>query len=255
MDNNYIVSADGAKIAYKVFGKGSPLVLVHGMGSTKEMWEERNWINVFKKEFTVITIDTRGHGASDKSYSPDFYSIHNIINDINGVVKECGFHNYNYFGHSYGGTIGLQLCKYGSNISKMVCGGSSFGNKFFKDIVPEWIQEYERLNKAKKSNTLNELDLTQEDIEWIRHNDIDVFLSQFYAWNKWVGIDSKDIKTKLAIYSGTKDNPQVLDTLKHYAEKGVMNNITIKIFEGLNHTELVSNVAVVSPWVKDFLLN
>lgn len=45
MDNNYIVSADGAKIVYKVFGKGSPLVLVHGMGSTKEMWEERNWYN------------------------------------------------------------------------------------------------------------------------------------------------------------------------------------------------------------------
>ncbi len=61
MQSKFIISTDGAKIAYQVFGKGSPLVLVHGMGTNKEMWVDRNWIEIFQNHFTVITIDIRGH--------------------------------------------------------------------------------------------------------------------------------------------------------------------------------------------------
>lgn len=147
MNSEYIVSTDGAKIAYNVLGHGFPLVLAHGMGSNKEMWLDRKWGEILKDHFTVISIDLRGHGQSDKSYDPNFYSLDNIIHDINTVVKECGFTDYNYFGHSYGATIGLQMCKHSKNLKKAICGGTTFGNKFFKEIVPEWINEYKSLGE------------------------------------------------------------------------------------------------------------
>lgn len=252
MKSKFIISTDGAKIAYNVFGKGFPLVLVHGMGSNKEMWIDRKWIETFENYFTVITIDIRGNGESDKSYNSSFYSITNIIDDINIIVKECGFNNYNYFGHSYGATIGLQLCKQTKNIKKVVCGGTTFGNKFFKEIVPEWIKEYEDLRLKKKNNTLNELNLSVEDIDWIEKTDIDLIVTELKAWNHWEGVDIKDIKTDLAMYSGTKDNPQVLENLNTNKIEMQENNIALKIFENLNHTELVSNINIVSPWVLDF---
>ncbi len=255
MKSKFIISTDGAKIAYNVFGKGFPLVLVHGMGSNKEMWIDRKWIEIFENYFTVITIDIRGNGESDKSYNSSFYSINNIIDDINIIVKECGFNNYNYFGHSYGATIGLQLCKQTKNIKKVVCAGTTFGNKFFKEIVPEWIKEYENLRLKKKNNTLNELNLSVGDIDWIEKTDIDLIVAELKAWNHWEGVDIKDIKTDLAMYSGTKDNSQVLENLNTNKIEIQENNIAFKIFEDLNHTELVSNINVVSPWVLDFFIS
>lgn len=254
MKSKFITSTDGARIAYNIFGKGSPLVLAHGMGSNKEMWIDRKWIEIFENYFTVISIDIRGSGESDKSYDPNFYSINNIIDDIDVIVKDYGFNDYNYFGHSYGATIGLQICKQSKNIKKVVCGGTSFGNKFFKEIVPEWIDEYESIGLKKKNNTLNKLDFSEEDIEWIEKSDFDLAVAQLKAWNNWEGVDVKDIKTNLAMYSGTEDNPQVLENLNTNKFEMQKNNISSKIFENLNHTDLVSQVNIVSPWVLDFLL-
>jgi len=254
MKSKYITSTDGAKIAYNMSGNGFPLVLVHGMGSNKEMWVNRGWIEIFEKHFTVITIDIRGNGESDKSYDSNFYSINNILDDIDIVVKECGFKEYNYFGHSYGATIGLQLCKNNKNIKRIVCGGTTFGNIFFKEIVPEWINEYENLGARKKNNTLKELNLSQEDLEWIKKTDFELTVSQFKAWNNWEGIEAKDIKINLAVYSGTKDNPQVLENLNANETEIKKNNIDLKIFENLDHVDLVAKADIVSPWVLDFLL-
>jgi len=254
MKAKYIISTDGTKIAYNVSGKGFPLVLVHGMGSNKEMWINRGWVEIFEKHFTVITIDIRGNGESDKSYNSNFYSIDNILNDIDSVVKECGFSEYNYFGHSYGATIGLQLCKHNNQIKRIVCAGTTLGNIFFKEIVPQWINEYENFGLRKKNNTLNELNLSKEDLEWLEKTDLELTISQFKAWNNWEGIEANEIKTNLAVYSGTKDNPQVLENLNINESEIKKNNIDLKIFEGLDHVDLVGKVNIVSPWVLEFLL-
>jgi pimeloyl-ACP methyl ester carboxylesterase len=254
MKSKYITSSDGAKIAYNVYGEGYPLILVHGMGENKELWVDTNWVKKLKDYFTVITIDIRGNGESDKSYDPNFYSVTNILNDIDIIMKECGFNEYNYLGHSYGATIGLQLCKHNRKINRLVCGGTTFGNKFFKEIVPEWISKYEDYNLIKKNNTLNDLELSKEDVEWIGKTDFELAIAQFKAWNHWEGVDVKDIKTSLAMYSGTNDNPHVLENFEAIKNQTQKNNITLKIFEDLNHTELVSKVDIVSPWVLDFLL-
>lgn len=224
------------------------------MGANKEMWGKRKWLDILVSHFTVIAIDVRGNGESDKSYNLHFYSIEDIINDIDMIVKECGFDEYNYFGHSYGATIGLQLCKKNKSVKNMVCAGTTFGNKFFKEIVPEWIKEYEILGIKKKSNTLDELNLSQEDIKWVKETDFDLAVAQLKAWNKWDGVEIKDIKTNLAMYSGTRDNPQVLENLNDNKIEMEKNNIALKVFENLDHTELVSSIDIVAPWVLDFLL-
>jgi pimeloyl-ACP methyl ester carboxylesterase len=254
MKSKHIISIDGAKIAYNVSGNGFPIVLAHGIGANKEMWVNRGWVKIFEKHFTVITIDIRGNGESDKSYSPDFYAINNILDDIDNVVKECGFSEYNYFGHSYGATIGLQLCKQNKKIKNIVCGGTTFGNNFFKEIVPKWITEYENFDLRKKNNTLNELNLSKEELEWLEKTDLELTVSQLKAWNNWEGIEAKEIKSNLAVYSGTKDNPQVLENLNINENEIKKNNIALKIFEDLDHVDLVGKVNIVSPWVLEFLL-
>src|SRR5687768_14848472 len=53
-----------AKIYYEVYGKGQPLVVLHGgiMGSTKEMYQ---FIDSLSQYYQVIAVSTRGHGKSE----------------------------------------------------------------------------------------------------------------------------------------------------------------------------------------------
>lgn len=79
--------SNGVKIRYVVFGKGEPVVLIHGYSGDIEMgWIEglppgdrRNppvkpkVIPVLQKEFQVIAMDCRGHGKGDKPHTDQAY--------------------------------------------------------------------------------------------------------------------------------------------------------------------------------------
>ena len=62
-------NAGDAKIYYEVYGKGKPLVVLHGggMGSTYEMCQ---FIDSLSNDYQVIAISTRGHGKSEIGNSP-----------------------------------------------------------------------------------------------------------------------------------------------------------------------------------------
>lgn len=242
------------KIYYKTFGEGPALVLVHGMGNKKELWEETGWVELLKDYFTVITVDLRGHGESTKHYDSSFYTTDAVISDINKVVDHLGFKEFNYFGHSYGATIGLLLCKHNNNINKCICAGSTFGGKFFKETIPEWIKYYKELESMKKNNRFDTTLISFDDIAWLKKTDISVLIYQMEAWTKWIGVNISDIHSPLAVYSGTNDSKNVIENFKENEDKFIENNIKYTIFEGLSHTELVSKIDVVSPYVLDFLL-
>src|SRR5688500_7805705 len=57
-------NAGDAKIYYEVYGKGKPIVVLHGgiFGSTYEMHQ---FIDSLKKTHQVIAVSTRGHGKSE----------------------------------------------------------------------------------------------------------------------------------------------------------------------------------------------
>ena len=62
-------------------GKGFPLVLVHGFLGSSKMWEPQ--IEVFKKNYRVITPDLPGFGKSNKVKS------YNNINDMAQTILDC----------------------------------------------------------------------------------------------------------------------------------------------------------------------
>jgi len=254
MKKDYIISEDNAKIVYNIFGNGPAIVLAHALGATKEVWIESEWVHILKEHFTVITIDLRGNGESDASSEIDFYTQDKVISDIEAIVKKCGFSTFNYFGHSYGATIGLRLCKDNKNVEKVVCGGTNFGDEFFNTIVPDIITDYKKFKNIKERNIFDEDNLSNEDIEWLKNTNLDARIAKLKAMSKWTGTEINEIKTKLAIYSGEEDIPLVKEGLINNQEELIKNNILSKVFEKLNHSELVSKSEIVSPWVLDFLL-
>lgn len=254
MKKDYIISEDRAKIVYNVTGNGPAIVLAHSLSETKEIWQKSGWVDILKEYFTVIALDLRGNGESDISLDIDFYSQDKVISDIESVVKKCGFTTYNYFGHSYGATIGLKLCKENKNVKKVVCAGTNFGSEFFKTIVPDIITDFEKFRAIRDRNIFDEEGLTEEDIEWLKNTNLEARIAKLKAMEKWTGVNINEIRGKLAIYSGEEDIPLVKDDILNNQKELIKYGIKSRVLEKLNHGQLVTEVDKVSPWVLEFLL-
>ena len=64
---------EGVRIYYEVEGQGPPLVLMHGITDSLEVFRLVGYVEALKSDYRLILIDARGHGASDKPHDSDAY--------------------------------------------------------------------------------------------------------------------------------------------------------------------------------------
>ncbi len=88
--------------AYSVDGSGPPLVLIHGIGSRRQTWNEI--VQILKDEYTCITYDLRGHG--DSPVSSDVFGLSELVEDLELLRTTLGYAEWHIAGHSLGGMIG-----------------------------------------------------------------------------------------------------------------------------------------------------
>ena len=119
----HYAQAGDAKIYYEVYGKGKPIVILHGgiFGSTYEMHQ---FIDSLKKTYQVIAVSTRGHGKSELGTQPITYEqkASDVMAVINAVTKD----SVTVLGFSDGGYAGYELAsKYPNRIKKLIVIGAT----------------------------------------------------------------------------------------------------------------------------------
>jgi len=119
----HYANADDAKIYYEVYGKGKPIVVLHGgiFGSTYEMFQ---FIDSLKKNYQVIAVSTRGHGKSELGTEPITYEqkANDVMAAINAVTKDSVI----IVGFSDGAYAGYELAsKYPNRIRKLIAIGAT----------------------------------------------------------------------------------------------------------------------------------
>jgi pimeloyl-ACP methyl ester carboxylesterase len=98
-------SADGVHIEYHVYGKGEPaVVLVHGWSCDANYWSAQ--LDDLKANYTVVTIDLAGHGASGANRAD--WSMKNYGEDVAAVVRQLPNQQIVLVGHSMGGPVILE---------------------------------------------------------------------------------------------------------------------------------------------------
>lgn len=94
----------GGAIAYTTAGSGPALVLIHGLGGTRQTW--RHLIAGLAQTHTVIAPDLPGHGESDPPAGD--YSLGAHACAVRDLFVTLGHHRATLVGHSLGGGVALQ---------------------------------------------------------------------------------------------------------------------------------------------------
>lgn len=106
------VTNQGVRIYYEVEGSGPPLALQHGLFGSLEDWRDYGYVSGLNADYTLILIDARGHGKSDKPHQPEQYALKDHVADIAAVLDAQGIERSHYLGFSAGGRYGFGLAQY-----------------------------------------------------------------------------------------------------------------------------------------------
>ena len=96
---------NGIAIDYEVSGSGPVLLLSHGYGSTRHMWDEQH--RALGDRWRVVSWDMRGHGQSDSPADPAQYSAALTVADMAALLRHVGAERAIIGGLSLGGYVSL----------------------------------------------------------------------------------------------------------------------------------------------------
>ncbi|MET0431234.1 MAG: alpha/beta hydrolase [Hyphomicrobium sp.] len=104
-DRSGEIKANGISIHYALYGKGSPVVFLHGGLANTDYWGHQ--VPAVAAHHTVILVDSRGHGRSTRDARPYGYDL--MADDVVSVLDALKIPKADIVGWSDGGILGIDL--------------------------------------------------------------------------------------------------------------------------------------------------
>ncbi|WP_103866272.1 alpha/beta fold hydrolase [Aquimarina sp. I32.4] len=98
-----IVTHKNIAIHYKTFGKGAPIVFLHGFLENTTMWEQT--IDSLSDTYHCILIDLLGHGHTESMGY--IHTMEDMAQAVKAVLDTLTVTNVTFIGHSMGGYVAL----------------------------------------------------------------------------------------------------------------------------------------------------
>jgi len=153
------VQVGDIEIAYKMFGKGDPILLFNGASDGMDQWDPSFPMSL-SSNHTVIAFDSRGLGNT--TMGSKSYSMQQLANDAAGLLDALKLPKANVMGYSLGSFIAQQFTMmYPDKVNSLVLVASSCGGKDDTPKPPEFIKlQSEIVNKS-----LNNVSISQEEMK------------------------------------------------------------------------------------------
>ena len=199
-----ITAKDGAKIFYKDWGKGQPVVFSHGWPLNADAWDDQLYFFA-SNGYRAIAHDRRGHGRSSQTLTGN--DMDTYADDLAALVKELDLKNAIHIGHSTGGgEVARYIGRHGTKrVAKAVLVGAvppgMLKTAKNPDGVP--IEEFDKIRagvKADRSQFWKDLSIP------------------FYSANRSGSKVSQGIKDAFWLMSMAAGFPAAYDCIKAFSE-------------------------------------
>lgn len=193
---------NGIKMYCEIYGKGEPLLLLHGNGGSISSFKKI--IPYFSKKYKVIAVDSRAQGKS--SDLKDSLSFEMMADDFNVLLNQLKLDSVNVFGWSDGGINGILLAmRHPKKVKKLVVTGANI----FADSTSLTIDLYNQFQRGYAEN--KEKKFTDQKVK----NDWKIFALDVLQ-PKLKFKDLKSIQCASLIISGDKDVIKLEHTIAIY---------------------------------------
>jgi pimeloyl-ACP methyl ester carboxylesterase len=147
------------EMAYKMFGKGDPLILHNGASDNMDAWDPALLTSLASNN-TVIIFDSRGIGNTIVGTEP--YSIQLLGNDTAGLMDALKIQQANVLGYSLGTFITQQFAiTHPDKVSSVILIAGTCGGK---DHVPR-PAEFDKLQADIVTKTKNNIPVSQDEMK------------------------------------------------------------------------------------------
>jgi pimeloyl-ACP methyl ester carboxylesterase len=115
------ITTDQGIVHYEVYGRGRPVILLHGWLGSWGLWQETmGYLGAF---YRTYALDFWGFGESGKKR--ETYAVSDFVSLVNQFMEQLGIVRAPLVGHSMGGTVSLSVAiQYPERVSKVVVVGS-----------------------------------------------------------------------------------------------------------------------------------
>ena len=146
-------------IAYKMFGKGEPILLINGASDNMDAWDP-SFLTGLSSNHTVITFDSRGIANTTTGTKP--YSMQQLANDTAGLLDALKIPKAGVLGYSMGSYIAQQLAvTHPEKVNRLILIASSCGGK--DGILPP--PEFMKMQNEVVNKSVNNIPTTADELK------------------------------------------------------------------------------------------
>jgi pimeloyl-ACP methyl ester carboxylesterase len=129
------VAVNGLSYYYAIYGKGEPLLLLHGGLGQIEMFGPN--LAALARTRQVIGVDLQGHGRT--ALGNRQVSLVDIGNDMAGVVEKLGYDQVDVLGYSMGGGVAFQFAvQHPKKVRRLVLVSTPYAQDgFYPEMLPQ----------------------------------------------------------------------------------------------------------------------
>lgn len=236
------IKVNNMEMDYLDEGQGSTIILLHGLGSTKQDWEAQ--IPFFSKAFRVIAPDLRAHGKS--SVPKEDYGVPFMTEDVKQLMDHLKIENASLVGFSMGGAVAFQMAvSYPEYVNKLVIvnSGPDFNGmgQIGEDLISHRTEflKTQGLKKLAKEISFNmfpeehQIDMRNTFEKRCQENDPKAYEMSFLTLMSWgLGSDLEKIYHPTLVVASDMDYTPV-EFKQEFVDR--MSNANLKVIANSRH--------------------
>lgn len=244
-------------------GDGPPVILIHGLGMNRHMWQWQ-WDSL-TPHFETVAYDLMGHGESDKPQRR--YEMSDFVDQVIDVMNGYGFGRCALVGFSLGGMIVRAVAlKHPERISALgILHSAHDRTQAERDAIMVRVNQARDVGPAAtieaaldrwftKGFSANNPELMDLIRKWVKANSKEVYPESYRVLAEGDAEIAKGLETipcPTLVLTGEEDYGNSPDMSERIA--AAMPNAHAEILPGLRHMALAEDPEAINKWLVPFL--